>query len=94
MRYMDVNEGLDVLLYIVISWAEREGLYRGKLQKIHVALLLIQFGVGYLQPNIDKFIELLDLNDEAPRQSYQLQRRGEFLLSFFVSCFLIILKCD
>ena len=84
---MDINTGFDELLYLVVSWAKVEGVFEAeKLNKFHVALLLVQYGVGYLVPSITEFmVTVKDVDKEVPRTKYSLQRRGEFLLSFFVS---------
>lgn len=89
-RYLEANTGLDELAFTVVAWAKREGLLEDKLQPVHFALLLVQFGIGHLRTQTDKFLQHLDLDDDTPTESYELQRRGEFLLEFFVSFDFII----
>uniref|UniRef100_A0A914VWA5 RNA-directed RNA polymerase n=1 Tax=Plectus sambesii TaxID=2011161 RepID=A0A914VWA5_9BILA len=49
LRYHRKYSGLDKLFFVLSTWGDREHLFKANIKSVHLCLLLVQFGLGWLK---------------------------------------------
>ncbi|KAL3986130.1 RNA dependent RNA polymerase family protein [Acanthocheilonema viteae] len=87
-----LSEGLDKLFYVLCKWGEQQQLFEGRLKREHLCLLLIQYGLGYINgENMHTHIFLEQTNEILPENSDEAQDLSN-LIGGIGKCFLRFLQ--